>query len=100
MQLEADLVLEQDEGLDQDFALRSIDRLEHAGVAASVSCGPRELYVRSKRALVDDDVRQVRRLLSRYERMRYGPASENVTRADVRALRRAIRAFKPRPNPL
>ncbi len=76
------------------------DRLEHAGVAASVSCGPRELYVRSKRALVDDDVRQVRRLLSRYERMRYGPASESVTRADVRALRRAIRAFKPRPNPL
>jgi hypothetical protein len=76
------------------------DRLEHAGVAASVSCGPRELYVRSKRALVDDDVKQVRRLLSRYERMRYGPASERVSRADVRALRKAIRAFKPRPNPL
>jgi transglutaminase-like putative cysteine protease len=76
------------------------DRLEHAGVAASVSCGPRELYVRSKRALVDDDVKQVRRLLSRYERLRYGPASESATRADVRALRRAIRGFRPRPNPL
>jgi protein-glutamine gamma-glutamyltransferase len=76
------------------------DRLEHAGVAASVSCGPRELFVRSKRALVDDDVRQVRRLLSRYERLRYGPASVSATRADVRSLRRAIRAFKPRPNPL
>jgi transglutaminase-like putative cysteine protease len=76
------------------------DRLEHAGVAASVSCGPRELYVRSKRALVDDDVKQVRRLLSRYERLRYGPASASATRGDVRALRRAIRAFRPRPNPL
>ncbi|HTN49420.1 MAG TPA: DUF3488 and transglutaminase-like domain-containing protein [Burkholderiaceae bacterium] len=76
------------------------DRLEHAGVAASVSCGPRELYRRTRRALVDDDVKTARRLLSRYERLRYGPASASVTRTDIRALRRAIRAFRPRPNPL
>jgi hypothetical protein len=30
MQREADLVLEQDEGLDDDLALRLRDRLEHA----------------------------------------------------------------------
>jgi transglutaminase-like putative cysteine protease len=76
------------------------DRLEKAGVAASVSCGPRELYARSRRALVDDDVKTARRLLSRYERLRYGPASAGATRTDIRALRRAIRAFRPRPNPL
>ena len=76
------------------------DRLEKAGVAASSSCGPREIYVRCKRALVDEDVKTARKLLSRYERMRYGPASASATRTDVRALRRAIRAFKPRPNPL
>ena len=76
------------------------ERLERAGVAASVSCGPRELYARTRRALVDEDVRTARKLLSRYERLRYGPASANATRTDVRALRRAIQAFKPRPNPL
>jgi hypothetical protein len=66
------------------------DRLERAGVAASASCGPRELYARTRRALVDEDVRTARKLLSRYERMRYGPASATATRTDVRALRRAI----------
>ena len=76
------------------------ERLERAGVAASVSCGPRELYVRTKRALVEDDVKLARRLLSRYEQLRYGPVSAHATRADVRSLRRAIRAFRPRPNPL
>ena len=77
------------------------DRLEQVGVAASVSCGPRELYVRSKRALVEDDVRQVRRLLSRYERLRYGPASDECDPGRrARRCARAIRAFKPRPNPL
>ncbi len=76
------------------------ERLERAGVAASVSCGPRELYVRTKRALVEDDVKLARRLLSRYEQLRYGPASSSATRTDVRALRRAIRAFRPRPSPL
>jgi hypothetical protein len=76
------------------------ERLERAGVAASASCGPRELYGRTRRALVEDDVKLARRLLSRYEQLRYGPASASATRADVRELRRAIRAFRPRPNPL
>ena len=76
------------------------DRLEQAGVAAAVSCGPRELYVRTKRALIEEDVKKARRLLSRYERLRYGPASATATRKEIRALRRAIRAFRPRPNPL
>jgi hypothetical protein len=76
------------------------DRLEQAGVAAAVSCGPRELYVRTKRALIDEDVKKARRLLARYERLRYGPASATATRNEIRALRRAIHAFRPRPNPL
>jgi hypothetical protein len=76
------------------------ERLERAGVASSASCGPRELYGRTRRALVEDDVKLARRLLSRYEQLRYGPASASATRADVRELRRAIRAFRPRPNPL
>jgi hypothetical protein len=76
------------------------ERLEKAGVAAAVSCGPRELYARSKRALVDEDVKTARKLLSRYERMRYGPASASATATDIRALRRAIRSFRPRPHPL
>jgi len=76
------------------------DRLERAGVAASVSCGPRELFRRTRRTLIDEDVKTARKLLSRYERLRYGPASVNVTRTDIRALRRAIRSFRPRPNPL
>jgi hypothetical protein len=56
--------------------------------------------LRTKRALVEDDVRLARQLLSRYEQLRYGPASAEATHADLRALRRAIRAFRPRPNPL
>ncbi len=76
------------------------DRLEHAGVAASISCGPRELYRRSQRALVEEDVKRARKLLSRYERLRYGPDSARASRSDIRAFRRAIAAFRPRPNPL
>lgn len=76
------------------------DKLEGVGVAASVSCGPRELYTRSKRALVPEDVKLAKRLLARYERMRYARSAESVTRADVRAYRRMIRSFRPRPNPL
>jgi hypothetical protein len=76
------------------------ERLEQAGVAASVSCGPRELYARSRRALLDEDGVTARRLLSRYERLRYGPDSGSASPNDVRALVRAIRAFRPRPNPL
>src|SRR4029453_6289069 len=63
------------------------DRLEQAGVAAAVSCGPRELYVRTKRVLIDEDVKTAKRLLSRYERLRYGRASETATRKELRALR-------------
>ncbi|MGH6622414.1 MAG: transglutaminaseTgpA domain-containing protein [Burkholderiaceae bacterium] len=76
------------------------DKLERVGVAASQSCGPRELYTRSKRALVPEDVKLAKRLLARYERMRYARSAESVTRADVRAYRRMIRSFRPRPNPL
>ncbi len=76
------------------------DKLEQAGVAASASCGPRELYTRSKRALVPSDVQRAKRLLARYERMRYARSAESVSRADVRAYRKRVRAFRPRPNPL
>lgn len=72
------------------------DRLDRAGVATTEYLGPRELYARSKRSLVPDDAKRARKLLSRIERMRYSRSSEGVARADVRALRRAIREFRPR----
>jgi transglutaminase-like putative cysteine protease len=75
------------------------DKLERAGVRTEEHCGPRDLYARSKRALAGPDVKQVRKLLSRYESMRYSRQSEGVVAADVRALRRAVRAFKPAQNP-
>ncbi len=72
------------------------DRLDRAGVSTAEHLGPRELYARSKRTLMPDDAKRARRLLSRIERMRYSRTSEGVARADIRALRRAIREFRPR----
>jgi protein-glutamine gamma-glutamyltransferase len=72
------------------------DRLERAGVSTAEHLGPRELYARSKRTLVPEDAKRARKLLSRVERMRYSRTSEGVARADIRALRRAIREFRPR----
>jgi len=72
------------------------DKLDQAGVTTAEHLGPRELYSRSKRALEREDVLRARKLLSRYERMRYSRSSEAVSAADVRALRRAIRSFRPR----
>ena len=72
------------------------DRLERAGVSTAEHLGPRELYARSKRTLVPNDAKRARKLLSRIERMRYSRTSEGVARADIRALRRAIREFRPR----
>ena len=73
------------------------DRLDRAGVATAEYLGPRELYGRTKRVLVPDDVKRARKLLSRIERMRYSRGSEGIVKADIRALRRAIREFHPRP---
>jgi hypothetical protein len=73
------------------------DRLDRAGVVTGEHHGPRELYARSKRALHSEDVQRARKLLSRYEKMRYSRNSENVAASDVRAYKRAIRAFHPRP---
>jgi hypothetical protein len=72
------------------------DRLDRAGVSTAEHLGPRELYSRSKRALERSDAQRARKLLSRIERMRYSRSSEAVSAADVRALRRAVRAFHPR----
>ncbi len=72
------------------------DRLDRAGVSTAEHLRPRELYARSKRTLVPEDAKRARKLLSRIERMRYSRTSEGVARADIRALRRAIREFRPR----
>jgi hypothetical protein len=72
------------------------DRLDRAGVSTAEHLGPRELYARSKRALVPADAKRARKLLSRIERLRYSRTSETVVRADIRTLRRAIREFHPR----
>lgn len=72
------------------------ERLERAGVSTAEHLGPRALYRRTKRALVPEDVKRARKLLSRIERMRYSRGSEGIVRADIRALRRSIREFRPR----
>ncbi len=72
------------------------DRLDRAGVSTAEHLGPRELYARSKRALLPADAKRARKLLSRIERLRYSRTSETVVRADIRTLRRAIREFRPR----
>ncbi len=76
------------------------DKLERAGVRTEEHCGPRELYARSRRALPQRDARQARKLLARYESMRYSRSSEGIAAAEhPPALRRAVRTFKPVPNP-
>jgi transglutaminase-like putative cysteine protease len=75
------------------------EKLQRAGVEAGDHCGPRDLYERSQRALPRDAARQAAKLLARYESMRYSRSSEGVAAADIRALRSAVRAFKPAPNP-
>ena len=75
------------------------EKLERAGVRTEEHCGPRELYARTRRALPEQDARQARKLLARYESMRYSRTSEAVGAADIRALRRAVRTFKPVPSP-
>ena len=71
------------------------EKLEHAGVQAADHCGPRELYKRTRRTLPRNVAHRARKLLSRYEKMRYSRGSEGVAAADIRALRRAVRDFKP-----
>jgi protein-glutamine gamma-glutamyltransferase len=73
------------------------DRLDSAGVVTGEHLGPRELYRRSKRVLQREDLQRARKLLSRYEKMRYSRHSEGIAASDVRAYKRAIRAFHPRP---
>jgi transglutaminase-like putative cysteine protease len=74
-------------------------KLRDAGVAADDHCGPRELFERSQTALAHDEARQAAKLLARYESMRYSRSSESVAAADVRALRGAVRAFRPATHP-
>jgi hypothetical protein len=74
------------------------ERLQRAGVEVRDHCGPRDLYERSQHALPRDAARQAAKLLARYESMRYSRSSEGVAAADIRALRSAVRAFKPAPN--
>jgi hypothetical protein len=75
------------------------EKLQRAGVEAGEHCGPRDLRERSERALRGDSARQAGQLLARYESMRYSRSSEGTAAADIRALRSAVRAFKPAPNP-
>jgi hypothetical protein len=41
------------------------------------------------------DAQRARKLLSRYERMRYSRTAEGLAKTDIRAFRRAVRAFAP-----
>jgi hypothetical protein len=75
------------------------EKLQRAGVDAGDHCGPRDLCERSERTLPRDAARQAGQLLARYESMRYSRSSERIAAADIRALRSAVRAFKPALNP-
>jgi hypothetical protein len=75
------------------------DKLERAGVRTEEHCGPRDLYSRVRRTLPKPAAQRARKLLSRYERMRYSRSSEGVAAADIRAFRRAVRAFRPEAHP-
>lgn len=75
------------------------EKLQRAGVDAGGHCGPRDLRERSERVLTRDAAQQAGQLLARYESMRYSRSSERIATADIHALRRAVRAFKPAVNP-
>jgi hypothetical protein len=75
------------------------EKLQRAGVEAGEHCGPRDLRERSERALPRDSALQAGQLLARYESMRYSRSSEGIAAADIRALRSAVRAFRPSRSP-
>ena len=72
------------------------ERLAAAGVDAPTWIGPRELARRAERSLVELDARATHRLSAEVEALRYAPSPSDAA-SRVRALRRAVQRFRPRP---
>ncbi|MFM2447088.1 MAG: hypothetical protein RI936_1535 [Pseudomonadota bacterium] len=72
------------------------ERLAAAGVDAPPWIGPRELARRARRGLVEADARAAQALSTELEALRYAPSPPDAA-ARVRALRRAVHRFRPRP---
>ncbi len=70
-------------------------RLAEAGVPVDASLGPRALEARLAAALDPAARRDAAAILAALEHWRYSRAAAAVSRADVRALRRAVRRFRP-----
>jgi transglutaminase-like putative cysteine protease len=74
------------------------ERVAGAGVDAPPWIGPHELARRSRRSLAEADALHAQRLAAELEALRYAPVPADAA-PRVRALRRAVRHFRPRPRP-
>jgi transglutaminase-like putative cysteine protease len=71
------------------------NRLLDAGVRVDLSLGPRALRLQIDNLLAPTARRDAAAILQAIERWRYSRASDRVTAAQLRALRRAVRRFRP-----
>ncbi len=71
-------------------------RLIDAGVDSPPTLAPRALLARVERQLAPASRDAAREILLAFERWRYSRAAPSMSRAQLRALRRAVRRFRPR----
>ncbi|MFN3564977.1 MAG: transglutaminaseTgpA domain-containing protein [Burkholderiaceae bacterium] len=71
-------------------------RLSDAGIDSAPTLAPRSLFARVERQLAPASRDAAREILLAFERCRYSRAAASVTRAQLRALRREVRRFRPR----
>jgi transglutaminase-like putative cysteine protease len=71
-------------------------RLADAGIDSTPALAPRALLARIERQLAPASRDAARDILLAFERWRYSRAAPTLTRAQLRALRRAVRRFRPR----
>ncbi len=74
---------------------RFCERLEKVGVRVAAHSGPRALNTQLQRELEPEYATSAHRILSAFEQWRYSRASANPPQRQLRALRRAVRAFRP-----
>ncbi|GAB4469295.1 MAG: protein-glutamine gamma-glutamyltransferase TgpA [Burkholderiaceae bacterium] len=71
-------------------------RLSDAGIDSAPTLAPRSLLARIERQLAPASRDTAREILLAFERWRYSRAAATVSRVQLRALRRAVRRFRPR----
>jgi len=85
----------------RDPLAQLFDRFRHrlldAGLRVDFSLGPRALQAQIERRLAPAAGREAAAILSAFERWRYSRASHEVHAAHIRALRKAVRRFRPTP---